>query len=260
MSRRRHKSSLHIPIQKLFPNMITILGLCLGISSVRYAIDLKMQVAAGLIIVAAFMDGLDGKIARLLNSSSSFGAHLDSLADIVSFGVAPAVVIYIWSLNEIPFRGVGWAVVLFYVTCSALRLARFNVQNTDKVGAIAAQYYFTGIPMPAAAAIALTPMISNFELLNIKFSPWFIAAYMFLIGILMVSSVPTFSFKRINIKKKYITVILVSAALLIASIVLEPWITLPFVGLTYLLLIPFSIAHYYRYFKKGRLVPIPKTN
>ncbi|AIF80662.1 CDP-diacylglycerol--serine O-phosphatidyltransferase [endosymbiont of Acanthamoeba sp. UWC8] len=253
MSRKRHKPSLQVPIQKLFPNMITILGLCLGISAVRYSIDSKWQIAAGLIIVAAFMDGLDGKIARLLNSTSPFGAQLDSLADIVSFGVAPSIVIYTWSLHEIPYKGVGWAVVLFYITCSALRLARFNVQATDKLGAITAQYYFSGIPMPAAAALALTPMISSFELLDIKFSPWIIAAYMFVIGILMVSSVPTFSFKKININRKYVTLMLVSVGLLIASMVLEPWITLPIVGLTYLLLIPLSTFHYYKYFKKNYL-------
>jgi CDP-diacylglycerol--serine O-phosphatidyltransferase len=248
--RNNNQSSLHIPIYKLFPNIITIIGLCLGVSAVRYALDFKMQIAAALIIVAAFLDGLDGRIARLLNSTSNFGAQLDSLADIVSFGVAPSVVVYIWSLHEIPYRGVGWAVVLFYVTCSALRLARFNVQSNDKTTTLKAQYYFTGIPMPSAAGITILPMISTFELLkNVNYSPWFVAIYIFAIGLLMVSNVPTFAFKKVNVKREYVMLLLVLAALLIVSIILEPWLVLPFVGLFYIAMIPISIFHYFKYFQ-----------
>ena len=117
---------LNVPIQKLIPSIITILALCLGITSIRYSLDGKFNIAVALIIIAAFLDGLDGKIARLLNSTSEFGAQLDSLADLCNFGVAPGIAVYLWSLKEIPYKGVGWAIVLVYIACSALRRGFFE--------------------------------------------------------------------------------------------------------------------------------------
>ena len=241
----KDEEKLKVPLYKLFPNFITIIGLCLGISAVRYALDQKMQMAAGLIIIAAFMDGIDGRLARLLNSTSSFGAHLDSLADIVSFGVAPAVVVYLWSLHEIPYKGVGWAAVLFYITCSALRLARFNVQSENKKSP-SAQNYFTGVPMPSAAILSMLPMMFTFELINFHFSPWIILCNLLIISFLMVSTIPTFSFKKVDIEREYVMLLFVGMALLISSIILEPWLILPFVGAAYLISIPVSVYSYYR--------------
>lgn len=240
---------LQIPIYKLFPNCITIVALCIGISSVRYAMDAKMQIAAALIIIAGFMDGVDGRLARLLNSSTRFGAQLDSLADMVSFGVAPALVIYLWSLHEIPYRGVGWMVVLFYVICSVLRLARFNVQSEDKEAAYRAQYFFTGIPIPCGAGLLLLPMISTFEwLVDFRFSPYFIAVYAVIIGGLMISRIPTLSFKKVNINKNYLSLFFVLMAALIACMILEPWIVLPILELIYIMLIPYSMYLYRKKF------------
>ncbi|RZI46346.1 CDP-diacylglycerol--serine O-phosphatidyltransferase [Rickettsiales endosymbiont of Peranema trichophorum] len=244
----RHKvtTSLPVPLYRLIPNMITILGLCLGISAIRYALDLKVQTAVGLIIIAAFMDGLDGRIARFFNSTTNFGAHLDSLADIVSFGVSPAIVMYIWSLREIPYRGIGWSIVLFYVTCAALRLARFNVQSIDKTVTtkITAYGYFTGVPITAAAAISLIPVMLTFQMTNEIFAPWFNGIYLSAIGMLMISRVPTFSLKNVNIKRENITVFLVLAGVIIAGVLLEPWILLPILGILYILLIPLSVLRY----------------
>lgn len=123
--------ALHIPLYKLMPNIVTILGLCIGITSIRYALDGKWTMAVGLIVIAAILDGIDGRLARLLNSTSKFGAELDSLVDVINFGVAPALINYLWILHEIPYKGVGWAVVLIYSACSTIRLARFNSNLDD---------------------------------------------------------------------------------------------------------------------------------
>lgn len=233
-----------IPLYKLVPNMITILALCLGITSVRYAMDSKFVTAATLILVAALMDSIDGRMARLLNCSSSFGAQLDSLADIVSFGVAPCLLMYMWSLHLIPYKGVGWAVVLIYIACSALRLARFNVQQEDAVESEVSKHFFTGMPIPAAAAMILMPMLITFELTDWVMPGWAVCIYMTWIGIMMVSTIPTFSMKKITVNRMYVPWLLLLAGLLIAGILLEPWITLPLVGIVYCISIPYSMVRY----------------
>lgn len=250
-----------IPFYRLFPSIITVLALCLGITAVRYGLDNKFEIAAALIIIAGIMDGMDGRIARLLKSTSEFGAHLDSLADIVSFGVAPGLVTYLWILRDIQGRGIGWLVVLIYISCAALRLARFNVQsigikpkghNENKILYLKNNQidqvtqedqnqgkYSLGIPMPAAAALCLTPMIASFELLSdISFNPYLVAFYMILIGILMISTVPTFLIKHIGINHKHIRLILLLSASISAGLLLEPWLLIPPLSLLYLISIP----------------------
>jgi CDP-diacylglycerol--serine O-phosphatidyltransferase len=236
-----------VPLPKLVPNMITILGLCLGISAIRYALDAKWQIAAGLILIAAFLDGIDGRLARFLNSSSSFGAQLDSIADMASFGVAPAVTIYLWSLYQIPYKGVGWAITLFFITCSALRLARFNSKLENKEEQAKASSYFTGLPMPSAAGFLLLPMILTFDLMQgMHFSYWAVGAYMIIIGLMMISRIPTFSGKKANVKREYVPMVLLVIGMVIAGAILEPWIILPLVGVVYLISIPCSIFSYYK--------------
>ncbi len=256
-----------IPFYRLFPSIITILALCMGITAVRYALDGKFEIAAGLIIIAGIMDGMDGRIARLLKSTSEFGAQLDSLADVVSFGVAPSVVTYLWILRDIPNRGVGWLVVLVYISCAALRLARFNVQS---IGTQPGSYcdknldlnksddeivverpinipiiksyrdrYGTGVLMPAAAALCLTPMIMSFEWLReYRFNPYVIAVYVLFVGILMISTVPTFLIKNIGVEHRHIKPILLLCAAIIAGLLLEPWLIIPPLSLCYLLSMP----------------------
>ena len=249
------KTKLTIPIQKLIPSIITVFALCLGITSIRYSLDSKFNIAVALIIIAGFLDGVDGKVARLLNSSTEFGAHLDSLADICSFGIAPSVAIYLWSLKEIPYKGIGWAVVLFYITCSALRLARFNLQitkdGTSKKNSDANEF-FMGLPMPVAAGLLLMPLMCSFELIkNTIFSSsyWYMALYMVVIGVLMISKLPIYSAKKVYIPKERVNIALIIIGLIFTCIVLEPWILLPIMGALYILFIPISIYLFYK--KRG---------
>lgn len=227
-----------IPISKLAPSFITLFGLCLGITSIRYALDAKWQVAAMLIIVAGLLDGIDGRLARLLNATSGFGAQLDSLADIVSFGVAPAVVMYFWSLQEIPYKGVGWAVVLIYVSCSAIRLARFNTSQSDEKKS---SVYFVGVPMPLAAGFSLLPMILTFELLQgMRFSYWLVAAYMVAIGMLMISRLPVHSLKNVSIRREWVPMLMLTITIVTAGLIMEPWLVLPFIALIIFLFVGIS--------------------
>lgn len=240
------KAISEVHIYKLIPSFVTILALCLGISAVRYAMDSKWTIAAGLIVFAGFMDGLDGRIARMLNSTSSFGAQLDSLADLVSFGVAPAIVMYFWKLHEIPYKGVGWGIVLFFIICSAIRLARFNSMLEEPSEKEKMKNFFVGVPMPSAAALLILPLTLTFDLLSYDFSYWHIAFYQILVGILMVSRIPTFSLKGVVIKKRYISIVMLLFAILICGIVIEPWVFLPIIGLIYVATIPISTIAYMR--------------
>jgi CDP-diacylglycerol--serine O-phosphatidyltransferase len=232
----------HIALYKLIPSMVTLFSICLGITAVRYALDYKWTIAATLILVACVMDGIDGRLARMLDASSKFGAELDSQADMVSFGVSPAVVMYLWSLHEIPYKGVGWACVLFFIACSAIRLARFNAMLDDTTKKNNSSF-FTGVPMPSAASLAIFPMVLTFELLPFDIHPAFVAVNMILVGLLMISRIPTFSLKDLKIQKQYVPIAMVIAAVLIAGIIMEPWVVLPFVAIVYLISIPII---YYR--------------
>ena len=246
------KRKLTIPVQRLIPSIITVFALCLGITSIRYSLDNKFNVAAGLIVIAAFLDGIDGKIARLLNSTTEFGAHLDSLADICNFGVAPSVAIYLWSLKEIPYKGIGWAVVLFYIICSALRLARFNLQiknNEASQNNNDANDFFMGLPMPVAAGLLLMPLMCSFELIEkaiFSSSYWYMALYMIIIGVLMISKLPIYAAKKIHIPKERVNIVLIIIGLIFTCIILEPWILLPIIGVLYILFITISIYLFYK--------------
>lgn len=242
-----------IPLYRLMPNFITLLGLCLGVTAIRYAIDYKWTTAVSLILLAGLLDGLDGRLARMLNSSSKFGAQLDSLADVISFGVSPAVVLYLWSLHDIPVKGVGWSVVLFFIICSVLRLARFNTAIDDEELKEESLNYFIGLPIPSAAAISLLPLVLTFELCDkFMFSYFFVAPYMLLIGFLMISRIPHFSFKKVSIRSEFVAFLMIAIAMLIAGIILEPWKILPFVGLAYLGSVPISTYVYWKKYSKCR--------
>ncbi len=238
----KHRKALpkRISLYQLLPNIITVLSLCLGITSVRYALDEKFHISAMLIIIACFTDWLDGYVARHFNFASEFGAQLDSLADLTSFGIAPSIVVYLWSLYNVEIKGIGWAVVLIYATCAALRLARFNTQGKNR-------HFFTGVPMPAAAALCITPMIVSFKLLEGHHFPTLvIALYITIVGILMVSKIPTFTLKNVKIKRQYAPVLLVLSTILVVSLLLEPWIVVPSLSFLYLCSIAFSCAVYAR--------------
>jgi CDP-diacylglycerol--serine O-phosphatidyltransferase len=236
-----------LPISKLIPNMVTLMTLCFGLSSVRYALLSKWEMAVSFILIAAFLDGIDGRLARLLNASSNFGAHLDSLADFVNFGVAPGFVLYLWTIEQMPVKGLGWAFVLFYSICCAIRLARFNTNLEDEEVPEWMDKFFIGIPSPVGAALAIAPMTLAFQFGDGLFrSPEGVGLYMSLIALLMASRIPTVSIKKMVVGREYVSLTLVLAGLLIAALIIEPWLTLPVIGLIYVLSIPFSCISYYR--------------
>ncbi len=239
------------PIIRLLPNMVTIIGLCLGLFAIKYAMSQQWHISVMLIIIAAFVDGIDGRLARMLNASSDFGAQLDSFTDFVNFGVAPALTLYMWKGHEI--KGLGWAMALFFIISMTLRLARFNVGlSDDEQDPEMRDKFFQGMPAPCGGAVSLIPMILTFLFeAKLGYQPFEITAvmvilYMAVVSIMTVSSIPTISVKKVKIPRKLVPLFMAVAALFIISLIIEPWITLPLLGLSYLSTIPFSIWQYYK--------------
>ena len=212
-------------LSKLIPNAITMLALCSGLTSIRYSILEDWKSAAILIIVAGVLDFFDGWFAKKLQGGSYFGAELDNLSDIISFGVAPSVLVYYWSLES--FNSFGWAVTLFFVICAALRLARFTTDIYLSNLPINKSKYFIGIPSPAAAGMILFTSISffEFEYLFLK-NPYLNSIIMIIIGLLMISKVPTFSFKNFSFKPIYKTWVILGIAILSIGLITNIWLTL----------------------------------
>jgi len=243
------KTRFHIPVRSLAPNAITVLALCSGMFGVRFALREEWESAVIAILIAGIFDGLDGSVARLLKGTSRFGAELDSLSDVISFGVAPALIMYMWVLNDV--RGLGWLMSLIFVICMALRLARFNtVMKDDELGADVKAGYFTGIPAPASAALAVLPMVLSFEYgFDFLKDPKICSAYMAIICLLTVSRIPTFSFKSLKIHKEHVIFVLLGIAVLASLLITDLWLTVSFVGMTYIISIPTIAILTYR--KKG---------
>lgn len=238
---RRHRLKAR-PLLHLVPNMFTILSLCAGLTALRYALDGRWELAVALILVAGVLDGLDGRSARMLNIQSRLGAELDSLADFFNFGVAPALIVYLWTLDTL--RGLGWALALLFATCCALRLARFNSELDKPDRPRWSLHFFTGIPAPAAAGLALTPMMLSFVAGDGWARGWGLNAAMLLfVAMMMVSKVPTFSVKRLRVKPDYVLPTLMLVGLVTAFLVTEPWLTLSALGIAYLGSIPFSVLY-----------------
>lgn len=229
----------------ILPNMTTILALCTGLSAVRFALLGRWNMAVMAILIAAVLDGMDGRLARILNSTSRFGAELDSLSDFISFGVSPALVIYLRSLQE--WQGLGWIIALYFSVCMALRLARFNTLSIEGSSAPTwTQYYFMGVPAPAGAILVLTPLMINFEFEERGWGSFFVspglnALVMFTIASLLISRVPTLSLKKVHIPQKFVLPLLIVVALLTGALYSEPWIILSGIAIFYLLSIPFTI-------------------
>lgn len=230
-------------LNKLAPNVITVGALASGLTAIRFAFEGKWQLAVTAILVAAILDALDGRMARLLKSASDFGAELDSLSDVIAFGVAPATVIYLWALNI--GSGPGWIAALFFTVCCALRLARFNT-SLGKLPPYAYNY-FTGVPAPAGAGLAILPMIVSFETGDAYVRhPLLVGPWLVVVGALMVSQLPTFSFKKSKVPQEYVLFILVAAGLLVAGLAGAPWRTLTVVAVLYLFSLPFAYRSYHR--------------
>ncbi len=228
-------------MNQLIPNILTVGALCAGLTAIRFAMLERWEAAVFAIVVAGILDGLDGRMARLLGGTTKFGAELDSLADFVSFGVAPAVMLYMWTMHQI--GGFGWALALLFAVCCALRLARFNTMLADPNPPAWQRHYFTGVPAPAGAGLAMLPMMATFEVGPGWFDrPSVGAVFLFVVALLMVSRVPTFSIKRIRITPNYMIPALIAAGLLTAALASAPWTTFICVGVIYLLSIPVSVA------------------
>jgi len=229
----------------MLPNFTTLLALCAGLTSVRFALLERWEMAVTAILVASLLDAMDGRLARMLGSTSRFGAELDSFADFVSFGISPALVMYFLALHHL--EGKGWAIVLFFSVCMALRLARFNTRSIEGSTPSWSQAFFVGVPAPAAAILSVTPLIMYLEWKNkIFINPVVVACVMVVVGGLMVSQVPTYSFKTIKIPHKWVRPFLLAITLLIASLSNAPWLTLIAIACGYIATFPFSFRAYLR--------------
>jgi CDP-diacylglycerol--serine O-phosphatidyltransferase len=230
---------------RMIPNILTMLALCSGLTAFRFAFDEKWEAAVLCLVIAAVLDALDGRIARLLGHSSKFGAELDSLSDFFAFGVAPAMLIYLWTLHQI--GSLGWVVALLYCVCCALRLARFNTALEGPSLPLWAKNYFTGVPSPAAAGLVVLPMVLSFQTdLDIVRSPIVSAGFLIVVAALMVSSIPTFSFKNVRVPHRFALFMMLIVALIAALAVVAPWQTLAILTAIYAILIPFGWRSFHR--------------
>lgn len=237
----RPRRKLHI--LQLLPNLVSILGLCSGLTAIRFAIDGHFATAIALIGLAAALDALDGRLARMLKSESAIGAELDSLGDFVNFGVVPAVILYLWGLKG--EASLGWIAVLIYAICCMLRLARFNVGNKRTDGAEPAERTsFIGVPSPAGAMLVLSPMYLAFCFDgDVRLPDVAVAVWMVAMGALMISRIRTPSLKRVTIYAEDARYILVAVAAVVAALLTYPWITLLSLACLYLAAILFLARH-----------------
>ncbi len=250
--RRRQPRITGLSFNKLIPNILTMLALCAGLTSIRFGLDGNWQSAVMSILLAGVLDGLDGRIARLLHGTSKFGAELDSLSDFVSFGVAPAMLLYFWTMRSA--GGLGWALVLLFSVCCALRLARFNTMLGEPDLPPFAYNFFTGVPAPAGAVLVLLPMIASFQAdpNGLFHSSSINAVGLVLVSFLMVSKTPTFSGKRFKVPNAYVMPVLLLVGLLAAFLVTEPWTTITVVAALYAISIPISIRAFARLKKQAQ--------
>ena len=247
-----------IPLRMLVPNFFTVLSLCAGLTAIRMAVEQRFELAITLIVVAALLDGVDGRLARALKAQSRFGAELDSLADFVNFGVAPAVLVFVWGLGGLP-RGFGWIVALVFALAMGLRLARFNSMIDVEKPKWQANY-FTGMPAPAGAIVVLLPLyLDGLGLFEVRTWPWLIAFYMLAMALLLVSTIPTFSGKLLGerVSGDYVLPMFVGAAACVALLLTYPYGTLTFVTVVYLATIPISYSRFERKMYEPALQPAP---
>jgi CDP-diacylglycerol---serine O-phosphatidyltransferase len=228
LARRQGKS---LPFLHLLPNLVTILGLCAGLTSIRFAFDGRFEIAALLVIFCALIDGLDGLLARKLKAASSFGAELDSLSDFINFGVAPALLVFFFALTELP--GFGWIFALLFAICCCLRLARFNV-NRDAPPP-PGRAHFTGVPAPAGALLALLPLYLTLEgVIDAAAWPITVSIYLGAVACLMVSHIPTLSPKGLRISRDHVPFVLIGTTVAIGMIFTRFWLLMVLLVLAYI--------------------------
>ena len=233
----------------ILPNMLTLIGVCIGLSSIRFALDGKFEFAIIAIIFAALIDVLDGRIARLIKGTSKVGKELDSLTDMISFGVAPAFIMYFWKLNTL--GRFGWLLCLIYVICVALRLARFNV-NTGQAPSWR-DNFFEGVPSPAGGILVLTPLIfslTSFDFIKINYDV-VVPVFFIVTSLLLISKFPSYSFKKIVIQRKATIFLLFGIVLFFGLLLIYPFNVISVSALIYLCMLPISFFHYQKLKKQN---------
>ena len=233
----------------ILPNMLTLIGVCIGLSSIRFALDGKFEFAIIAIMFAALIDGLDGRIARLIKGTSKVGKELDSLTDMISFGVAPAFIMYFWKLNTL--GRFGWLLCLIYVICVALRLARFNV-NTGQAPSWR-DNFFEGVPSPAGGILVLTPLIfslTSFDFININYNI-VVPIFFIVTSLLLISKFPSYSFKKIVIQRKATIFLLFGIVLFFGLLLIYPFNVISISAIIYLAMLPISFFHYQKLKKQN---------
>jgi CDP-diacylglycerol--serine O-phosphatidyltransferase len=239
--RRRYRFR-NVPLRIILPNLVTLLALCMGLTAIRFAMEGSYELAVLAVVAAAILDGLDGRLARALRGTSRFGAELDSLADFVDFGVAPALILYMWSLHEI--KSLGWFAALIFAIACALRLARFNVMIDDPNRPAWQAHFFTGMPAPAGALVALLPLYLHLSFFSLSNSARFVPieiGYLLLVAFLMASRIPHFSGKKIGrVPREYVIVVLLGVASLVLLLATFPMEVLVVLTLAYLATIPLA--------------------
>ena len=257
------KNNLKVVTEKksarmLLPNMLTLIGVCIGLTSIRFALSGEFHLAIIAIVFAALIDGLDGRIARMIKGTSKVGKELDSLTDMISFGVAPAFIMYFWMLNTL--GKFGWLLSLIYVICVALRLARFNISSNQEPSW--RDNFFEGVPSPAGGILVLSPLIislSDFNYININYqilTPIFFIVTSFL----LISKFPTYSFKKIIIPRKATIFLLFGIILFFGLLLIYTFDVLTISGAIYLLLLPISFFHYQKLKKQNEHESITEDN
>jgi len=251
--RKRVRELAEVPARRILPNLVTLLALCAGLTSIRMSIEHRFDAAVAAIAIAALLDGIDGRVARFLRSSSRFGAELDSLTDFVDFGVAPAILLFVWTLGDV--RSLGWIVVLVFAICAALRLARFNVALDNPDRPEWQGNYFVGVPAPAGAITVLLPVYMEF--VGTPHGFWtapLVLVYTLAIGLLMVSRLPTWSGKLVGrrIPRDFVLPVFVVGVLLVALFFTYPWETAALATLAYLASLPLSWNAFHRHEKADR--------
>ena len=248
LPRRQRFSGLSF--NRMLPNLMTLLGLCIGLSSIRLGMDGRFGTAVLAIAVSGVIDGLDGRLARLLKATSRFGAEFDSLADFLCFGVAPALLLYMWSLQ--PWGAIGFLPPLMFASAMALRLARFNAALDSAPKAAFAYNFFTGVPAPAAAVLVLFPLFvglaanqhNQFWLQNLASYPLFSGTFLVVVALLCVSTLPVWSFKNFKIPTAGILPLLLGVVVFAALIFADPYLAGALAGLAYIVMLPFSSRSY----------------
>jgi len=228
----------------ILPNIFTLIGVCIGLSSIKFAFDGRFEISVLAILVAAIIDGLDGRIARLIKGTSKVGKELDSLTDVISFGVAPAFIMYFWKLSEL--GRIGWFICLIYVVSVALRLARFNVHTTEEPSW--RDNFFEGIPSPAGGILVLIPLIFSFSEYNLAIlnNDLLVPIFFIIISILLISKIPTYSLKKITVPRRASIFLLFGIVFYFGLLLVYPFNTIVISSIIYLAIIPISSIHYFK--------------